>query len=107
MFFLNGEHADYDHGEVIGFNLIYSGNFKFRLLSDWYKGVHITYGVNDEDFEWVLSDGESFVCPQAVISYSYCGIDKMSWNFHSFVRENLITYLFDKFVGRLLFRLYY
>lgn len=94
--FLKGENADYDHGEVIGFNLIYSGNFKFRLLSDWYKGTHITYGVNDEDFEWILGDGESFVSPQAVISYSYCGIDKMSRNFHLFVRENIITYARDK-----------
>ena len=94
--FLKANNADFDYGEVIGFNLIYSGNFKFRLLSDWYKGVHVTYGINDEDFEWVLGDGQSFVTPQAVISYSYQGIDKMSQNFHTFVRNNLIRYKRDK-----------
>ena len=94
--FLKAKNADYDHGEVIGLNLIYSGNFKFRLLSDWFKGAHITYGINDEDFGWVLKDGESFITPQAVISYSYNGIDKMSQNFHAFIRENLIRYKLDR-----------
>lgn len=94
--FLKANNADYEQGEVIGFNLIYSGNFKFRLLSDWYKGVHVTYGINDEDFEWVLEDGQSFITPQAVMSYSYQGIDRMSQNFHSFIRNNLIRYKRDR-----------
>lgn len=93
--FLKAENADFDCGEVIGFNLIYSGNFKFRLQSDCYCGVHITYGINDTDFDWVLGGGESFVTPQAVISYSRDGIDKMSQSFHSFIRDNLITYRHD------------
>lgn len=94
--FLKAKNADYDKGEVIGFNLIYSGNFKFRLLCNWFKGVHITYGINDEDFGWVLNDGESFTTPQAVISYSSNGIDKMGQNFHAFIRENIIRYKHDR-----------
>lgn len=101
--FLKSENAGLDYGEVIGFNLIYSGNFKFRLFSDYYKSIHITYGIDDEDFDWVLENGQSFVTPQAVISYSSNGIDGMSHNFHSFIKENLITYQFDKEYKPILF----
>ena len=88
--------ATYTHGEVLGFNLVYSGNFKFRTYSDMMKGTHITYGINDEDFAWVLADGESFVTPQAVVCYSADGIDGMSRNMHDFVRNHIVTYRHDR-----------
>lgn len=87
--------ATQDRGEVIGFNLIYSGNFKFRLFNDYYHNLHVTYGINDEDFFWNLKPNDSFTTPQAVISYSFQGVDKMSQNFHAFIKENLITYKKD------------
>lgn len=94
--YLQSNGADYDHGEVIGFNLIYSGNFKFRTFSDFNMGTHITYGINDEDFAWTLADGESFMTPQAVIAYSANGIDGMSQNMHDFVRNHIVSYRHDK-----------
>ncbi len=90
-------------GEVIGFNLIYSGNFKFRMFVDYQKYLHVTYGINDEDFEWTLKNNEQFITPQAVISYSYLGVDKMSQNFHYFVKNHLITYKKDKEYKEVLF----
>lgn len=94
--YLKSRNATFDHGKAVGFNLIYSGNFKFRLFSDKYCGMHITYGVNDEDFAWTLRSGECFQTPQAVVSYSDEGTDLMSRNFHRFIRENLIGYNGDK-----------
>lgn len=88
--------ATYTHGEVIGFNLVYSGNFKLRTYSDMLGGTHITYGINDEDFSWVLADGDSFVTPQAVVCYSSDGIDGMSRNMHDFVRNHIVTYRHDR-----------
>lgn len=90
--YLKQQGATTDHGEVIGFNLIYSGNFKFRTYKHFLGWMHITYGINDEDFEWTLSPGETFATPQAVIAYSAEGTDKMSQTFHRFIRENLMTY---------------
>ena len=55
--FLKARGADEAHGEVIGFNLVYSGNFKFRTFVGMYRGLHVTYGINDEDFEWTLPAG--------------------------------------------------
>ena len=90
--FLKERSATMDCGEVIGFNLVYSGNFKFRTFANFLRGLHITYGMNDEDFEWTLAPGEVFCTPQAVIVYSSHGIDAMSQTFHRFIRENLMTY---------------
>ena len=101
--FLSEVGSNMDTGEVIGFNLIYSGNFLFRIFNDAYKSTHITYGINDEDFEWILGPSETFDTPQAVISYSYNGIETMSHNFHRFIKENLITYKHDNEIKPILF----
>ena len=90
--YLKEKNATTDSGEVIGFNLIYSGNFKFRTLVTPFRGLHLLYGIDDEDFEWKLSAGEKFFTPQAVIAYSAEGADAMSQTFHRFIRENLMTY---------------
>ena len=90
--FLKARGADEAQGEAIGFNLIYSGNFKFRAFVGMYRALHVTYGINDEDFEWLLASGERFTAPQAIIAYSDEGIDAMSAALHRFVHENLNTY---------------
>lgn len=101
--YLKKSDANMNYGEVIGFNLIYSGNFCFRADCAEFRNVMISYGINDEDFEWALEKGQSFVTPQAVISYSYSGVDKMSQNFHKFIKDNLITYDKDKEYKPILF----
>lgn len=101
--YLMEKNATMSQGEVIGFNMIYSGNFKWRSFTDYFHNLHITYGMNDEDFLWVLNSNESFVTPQCVISYSSNGVDKMSQNFHAFIKENLITYSYEKDYKPILF----
>mgnify|MGYP004453504363 FL=1 len=101
--YLMEKNATMNHGEVIGFNMIYSGNFKWRSFTDYFHNLHITYGMNDEDFLCILKPNESFVTPQCVISYSSNGVDKMSQNFHTFIKENLITYPYEKDYKPILF----
>lgn len=101
--YLMEKNATMNQGEVIGFNMIYSGNFKWRSFTDYFHNLHITYGMNDEDFLWILKPNESFVTPQCVISYSSNGVDKMSQNFHAFIKENLITYPYEKDYKPILF----
>lgn len=101
--FLKSKTATMDYGEVIGFNLIYSGNFKFRADVGKYHSTQISYGINDEDFCWTLAPGAKFATPQAVISYSYQGVDKMSQNFHAFIKQNLISYQADRAYKPVLF----
>lgn len=83
--------TSWDSGEALGFHLIYSGNFKFRTYTGPYGGVHVTYGINDEDFDWLLSPGAVFETPQAALCYSRGGMDGMSAAAHRFVRENVLA----------------
>lgn len=89
--FISKNENDYSSGETIGFNILYSGNWKISLEKTSYGTLHIVYGINDEDFNYVLGKNESFASPQAVISYSKDGIDGMSQTFHSLIKENVQT----------------
>ena len=47
-------------------------------------------GINPHCFNWVLSHNESFETPQAVMTYSNKGINKMAQSMHNFVNENIV-----------------
>lgn len=91
LVFLKEPTADETRGEVIGLNLLYSGNFSFRAQVTSYGGTHITYGINDEDFCWKIKKGQSFATPQAVLVYSDEGMGKASQIFHAFIKKDLLS----------------
>ena len=101
--FLSRPHATVDTGEVIGLNLIYSGNFECRIEVTNYGATHITYGMGDEDLDWVLEAGECLQTPQAVIAYSTEGEDGMSQAMHAFIKQNLVNRALDDRVKPILF----
>ena len=81
--------ATEEHGEVYGFNLVYSGNFAATAYKDSFDGVRFVMGINHEDFNWLLEPGEKFVAPEAVMVYSAEGLGGMSRTFHKLYRNNL------------------
>lgn len=76
-------------GEVYGFQLIYSGNFSAAAEMDSFGQTRVQIGINPDDFNWTLSNGESFITPEAVLNYSDKGLNGMSSNFHSFIRNHI------------------
>lgn len=90
--------ATQSQGEVYGFHLIYSGNFKVRAKVNQFDMLRVNIGINDEDFTWQLKPGESFDTPEAVLVYSDQGIGGMSRIFHDLYRNHLIRspYVFEK-----------
>ncbi len=78
-----------DFGEAYGLSLIYSGDFEIGAQIGQFDGVRLYAGLNRETFSWSLKSGESFVTPQAVITYSNKGIGQMSRNFHNMCRSHL------------------
>ncbi len=90
-------------GEAIGLNLIYSGNFACRVEVTNYGATHITYGISDEDFDWVLASGQRFHTPQAVVAYSADGEDGMSQAMHDFIKQNLVNRRLDDKTKPILF----
>lgn len=79
-----------DFGEAIGFALVYSGNFLAQVEVDHFDATRVTLGINPFNFTWTLNKNESFQTPEAVISYSTSGLNTLSQNFHSLIRERLL-----------------
>ncbi|MBR2283707.1 MAG: alpha-galactosidase [Ruminococcus sp.] len=87
---LCSHNADEDTGEVLGFNLVYSGSFVSLAEVDQHERTRYVIGINDTDFSWELVPGGEFTAPEAVIVYSDKGLGGMSRAFHYLYRNNLI-----------------
>ena len=62
-----------EKGETVGvysFNLVYSGGFKAEIECDCFGRTRVTEGINDENFAFVLNDGESFISPESMLIYA-------------------------------------
>ena len=81
--------ADERQGEVIGFSLIYSGNYLIQAEVDTYDTVRVMLGLHKEEFSWHLDPGESFQTPEAVMVYSDEGLGGMSRTFHRLYQKRL------------------
>lgn len=77
-------------GEAYGFALVYSGNFTAGVEMNSEDIMRAYMGINDFNFRWNLEPGEEFQAPEVIMTYSPCGINKMSQNFHSLVRNRLV-----------------
>lgn len=76
-------------GEVIGFSLVYSGNFLAQIEVDTWDSARVTMGINPFGFDWKLSSGQVFQTPEAVMAYSFQGMGALSRTFHSLYRSRL------------------
>ncbi|MDO5538561.1 MAG: alpha-galactosidase [Eubacteriales bacterium] len=81
--------ADEFQGEVMGFSLVYSGNFLAQAEVDTYNVTRMMIGINPFGFSWCLSPGEEFQTPEAVMVYSAEGMNGMSQTFHRLYRTRL------------------
>ena len=89
-FLLKLRGTDEERGEVYGFNLIYSGNHYSAVEKGNHGTLRVMSGINPHCFLWKLSAGENFFTPQAIMSYSSCGINAFSANMHHFVNHHVI-----------------
>ncbi len=77
-------------GEVYGFNLVYSGSHRGSVEVDGFGRTRVMQGLSDEAFSWTLNPGESFITPEAVLSFSAEGYRGLSHNMHRFVRRHIL-----------------
>lgn len=87
---LKRENANEFSGEVIGFNLVYSGDFLAQVEVDTYDVTRVVMGIHPNEFRWELKKGESFQTPEMVMVYSDEGSNKMSQTFHKLYRTRLV-----------------
>ena len=81
--------ADEFQGEVMGFSLVYSGNFLAQAEVDTYDVTRMMIGINPFGFSWRLEPEEEFQTPEAVMVYSAEGMNGMSQTFHRLYRTRL------------------
>jgi alpha-galactosidase len=76
-------------GEVLGFSLVYSGNFLASVEVDYFDVTRVTMGINPFDFSWLLDSGEGFQTPEVVMVYSDQGLNGLSHTYHQLYKSRL------------------
>lgn len=89
-FYLRRKTADETQGEVLGFNLVYSGNHYSAVEKSNHDMLRVVQGINPHCFSWEVAPGRSFVTPQAVMTWSNQGVGGMAANFHDFVDNHIV-----------------
>jgi len=79
-----------NYGECYGFNLVYSGNHYESICKSPFGKVRFVSGINPVGFNWKLEKGESFVSPEAVMTYAVNGYNGMSGQMHAFVENHIL-----------------
>jgi len=77
-------------GDCFGFNLFYSGSHYAAVEVSSFGKTRIVSGVHPLGFRYLLRPGESFIAPEAVMTYSPEGFTGLSGNMHVFVREHVV-----------------
>lgn len=82
------DNANEDYGQVYAMTLIYSGSFIGSVDVASHNRTRVSMGIHPNCFEWKLDN--EFWTPEAILNYSNMGINKLSHEFHSFIRSNII-----------------
>ncbi len=89
-FLLAEADATENYGSVYAFNLVYSGNHYSIVEKSDRDYLRIAMGINPHCFEWILSPGEKFETPEAVMTYSNKGFNGTSHHMHDFINEHIV-----------------
>lgn len=82
--------ADEDKGEAYGFNLLYSGNFADEVSVSFLGDTRVLLGLSDTGFLWTLKPSQTFCSPEAIMTFTDCGLGQMTRNFHDHIRRSII-----------------
>ena len=102
LMYLYKDGCSLDNGECYAFNLIYSGNHQEVFEVDYNNHLRVQMGMNPFTFEFRLNSGDEFEVPEAIMSYSNKGFNKMSIDLQNFVRDHIIEEKFRYFPRKVL-----
>lgn len=78
-----------NEGEVVGIQLVYSGNHQFTVERDYVEQTRVLSGINEDGFGWQLNAADDFQTPEALLVYSDEGLNGMSQAYHHLLRERV------------------
>lgn len=84
--------ADEVQGEVWFGVLAWSGNWKMVAEVTDFSSTRIGIGLNDWDFAWRLTPGETFTTPSALAGYTAAGFGGASHILHDYIRDTLLPH---------------
>jgi len=93
---LQKKDTDLTHGDVFGFNLVYSGNHMTTFERTIYHKIRIMTGINDYSFSWTLKPNETFYSPEATLCFSSQGINSLTCEYHNFIRSHIVRGVYKK-----------
>lgn len=76
-------------GGCYGFCFLYSGNFITEVDVSQIGQTRLVMGIHPAFFRYEVKQGESFVTPEVIMSYSANGLEQLSHNFHKVIREHV------------------
>jgi alpha-galactosidase len=79
-----------DSGDCYAFNLIYSGNHREVVEKNEYDKIRFMTGINPATFSWTLATGDRFQTPEAVMTFSYEGLNGASSHFQKFINLHIV-----------------
>ncbi len=81
--------ATEDAGQCYALTFVYSGCFQSEAQLDQYDQTRVLMGLAEELFSYPLAEGEEFVVPEVILSYSPSGFARLSQNLHRCMRTHL------------------
>ena len=90
FFMVSRPSAAEEAGECWALNLIYSGNHYEAVQAGAFGKTRIISGINPAGFDWLLSPGESFEAPEAILTFSDGGYRGVSLNMQRFIRSHIV-----------------
>ncbi|MEO2239173.1 alpha-galactosidase [Dorea sp. YH-dor226] len=78
-----------DVGCGYAMSFVYSGNFQGEAQKDQFNQTRILMGLQEEMFRYPLEEGETFYCPEVIITFTDKGLNQLSQNLHSCIRHHV------------------
>ncbi len=89
-FLLSAPGATEESGLVYGFNLVYSGNHYAGVQKSAQNLTRVVQGISPDNFRAVLTPGQCFATPEAVLAVSEEGFGGLSQAMHRFVNDHIV-----------------
>jgi len=98
LFVIRSGTSSLDNGEVMIFNLMYSGNHINEIELNTYGLLRVMSGISPFCFDYKLDKGQSLETPYAVFTYSNRGVNAARNNMHNFVNNHVVNPEFKEVV---------
>ena len=89
LMILTDKEATENSGNCYAMSFVYSGGFKGEAEKDQFNQTRMILGLSEEQFSYPLENGEEFLAPEVILTYSASGLNQLSQNLHQCIRNHV------------------